>query len=460
MNTLSTSRIYKISAIISYIIGYIYIKYVVCISEFGIYRSAWIVAFAVVFILWTEAFAYLTGNTYKKIKEQGNAIAEPIILIACILFQSIAISIWTLHHDWELYQILIWHGTIIYYVTSRMGRLAAGRSGIFFLIDAFSGAVVIPLSNFFLRVKKLFGNERWLLEECDENDDIIEINSDEGDKEEADDITIEKKHIRKADFGMIIFSVIVAIVVCAIAISQLVSVSDTFAGIGNSINDFFESILSADLFEYFFTEIFLFFIISIPFGCWLYALVAGAIQKDQLIPSSKKLEEETEGFHTLPSYSAYIIIGSVCVLYGIFFISAFVDILNGNSALTAHEACVDAVGSFWQLIKVVILNMAVMFASCFFSKKALWTEKGTRILATLLFVFALAFALLAAWNLVGVYIAVYGITPRRILSSWVVVNIITWCVLILIRLYKKISAAQIGIIFAVISFSIITCAKF
>uniref|UniRef100_UPI0025E1C1F8 DUF4153 domain-containing protein n=1 Tax=Butyrivibrio sp. TaxID=28121 RepID=UPI0025E1C1F8 len=106
------------------------------------------------------------------------------------------------------------------------------------------------------------------------------------------------------------------------------------------------------------------------------------------------------------------------------------------------------------------LNMAIMFASCFVSKKALWEQKSTRILATILFVFALVFALLAAWNLIGIYIAVYGLTPRRILSSWVVVNVIVWCVLILIRLYKKISAAQIGILFAACSFSLVVCACF
>jgi hypothetical protein len=104
--------------------------------------------------------------------------------------------------------------------------------------------------------------------------------------------------------------------------------------------------------------------------------------------------------------------------------------------------------------------MAIMFASCFFSKEALWVERGTRILATVLFVFALCFALLAAWNLVGVYIAVYGITPRRILSSWVVVNVIAWCILILIRLYKKIPAAQIGILFAAVTFSLTVCGNF
>ncbi|WP_155244377.1 hypothetical protein [Butyrivibrio fibrisolvens] len=46
----------------------------------------------------------------------------------------------------------------------------------------------------------------------------------------------------------------------------------------------------------------------------------------------------------------------------------------------------------------------------------MWTQKKTRILATILFVFALAFALLAAFQL-GVYIVGYGFAPRRIMSS-------------------------------------------
>lgn len=438
MKTLSESNIYKISAIISYIIGYIYIKYVVVIDVFGAYEhSFWMIAFSILFILWTEGFAYLLGNTYEKLKETGKSVIEPIILIVCILLQAVAISVWKLHEDWQLYQVFIWHGTIIYYVISRMGILAAGRSGMFFPIDCFSGAVIVPLSNFILRAKKILAKENKTAEE-----------------------TPSKKRFEKKDIGIIITSVFVALIVCSIAISQLVSVSSTFAGLGEGFDRVITGILSADSIEYFFSHIFIYVILSIPFGCWLFALVAGSMQKELQVPTDKQLEEETKSFHSLPSYSAYIIIGSVCALYAIFFVSAFVDILNGNFALTAQEACSDAVGSFWQLIKVVVLNMAVMFASCFFSKKALWTEKGTRILSTVLFVFALAFALLAAWNLVGVYIAVYGITPRRILSSWVVINIITWCVLILVRLYKKIPAAQIGIMFAAVSFSLVVCGNF
>ena len=74
--------------------------------------------------------------------------------------------------------------------------------------------------------------------------------------------------------------------------------------------------------------------------------------------------------------------------------------------------------------------------------------------------FALIFAVLAACNLCGVYIALFGITPKRILSSLVVFNAIAWCILMLIRFYKKIPAAQIGILLGAISFSVVVCFKF
>ena len=106
------------------------------------------------------------------------------------------------------------------------------------------------------------------------------------------------------------------------------------------------------------------------------------------------------------------------------------------------------------------MNFAVIAGSCIFSKKALWEEKGTRILATILFIFAFGFALMAAFNLMGVYVGYYGWTPRRILSSWVVMNVIAWCILLIIRFYKKIPAAQIGIILAAVSFSVIDMFKF
>ena len=78
------------------------------------------------------------------------------------------------------------------------------------------------------------------------------------------------------------------------------------------------------------------------------------------------------------------------------------------------------------------------------------------MLSTLLFTFASLFALIAGWKLFGVYIALYGVTPHRLLSGWFVTVLFIWCVLTLIRLYKPIQATRLAVFYATISFTLIS----
>ncbi len=84
------------------------------------------------------------------------------------------------------------------------------------------------------------------------------------------------------------------------------------------------------------------------------------------------------------------------------------------------------------------------------------TFKGLLLLSTLLFTFASLFALIAGWKLFGVYIALYGVTPRRLLSGWFVTVLFIWCVLTLIRLYKPIQATRLAVFYATISFTLVS----
>ncbi|MGZ0941715.1 hypothetical protein ACXOJI_05605 [Streptococcus thermophilus] len=77
-------------------------------------------------------------------------------------------------------------------------------------------------------------------------------------------------------------------------------------------------------------------------------------------------------------------------------------------------------------------------------------------MSTLLFTFASLFALIAGWKLFGVYIALYGVTPRRLLSGWFVTVLFIWCVLTLIRLYKPIQATRLAVFYATISFILVS----
>ena len=450
-------KVYRIAAWISYLIGFFYLKHVI-ISTFKFeadskpYMLWTYFVFGVVFVIATEIFSHFAGMEYKKLKEAKKSVVEPIVFIACIALQSVAIMIWGFHKEWEVYQFLLWHFMIIYYVLARTGCLAAGRSGLLFFLDGIQGTVTVPWSYIFFRTETI------LRKGCMFEPKPAKVKG----------AVKERKKLSLTTIVTVGISVCIALIVCGYAVVQLAASSDTFSNLGSAvvevIDNFFESLFKV-FDEDFFYEVesnigtFLF---SIPISCWLFGLVGGCIRKKKPMCSDKEFEDCTKDLHLLPSYSAYIVIGSVCVVYALFCGTAVYDFIfhKGFFAATAHEASVRSVESFWSLIRVVVMNFTVVAASCLFSKKALWEEKGTRILGTVLVAFALIFAILAACNLCGVYISLFGITPKRILSSLVVFNAIAWCILMLIRFYKKIPAAQIGILIGAISFSVVVCFKF
>lgn len=133
------------------------------------------------------------------------------------------------------------------------------------------------------------------------------------------------------------------------------------------------------------------------------------------------------------------------------------ELLSLNQVnIPAHQASHIAVQGFWQLVRVSTLNLGILAGLYIFSKENFFTHKGLRLLSTLLFTFASLFALIAGWKLFGVYIALYGVTPRRLLSGWFVTVLFIWCVLTLIRLYKPIQATRLAVFYATISFTLVS----
>ncbi len=438
-------KYYLITTVISYIFSYIYVKWLIgidTVNDSFPFRQISLLIFAILFIVATEILTLGTGLSYKNLiaKGQKQSAIESVVIMLCYIIQSIAIWAWDFHgYDWGFYQILLWHLTAIYYVLCRTGSLIAGRSGIYIFIDLFHGLFSIPWPNIIQRFNVI----------CT------------GFKYSAQDY--RDKRNKKINSGTIIAvatSIIIAICICVYTASQLSQISSTFnrivdfSFISHFINDIFDGLYISDLI----LEI----IISIPVGAWLFGLISGQVIKRYKIISLDEFNKSFAKWHIFPRISAYIIIVSVCFIYTLFMISAIVDVFTHNSfmTVTAVEASSIAVGSFWQLIRVVVMNFAILFASCFFAKVPLWEKNSTRILSTIMFIYSTIFAMLAAWNLFAVYIGLYGFTPRRILAALVIVNILVWCSLVFIRLYHKIPAAQIGILFGAISYSIVVCFNF
>ena len=104
----------------------------------------------------------------------------------------------------------------------------------------------------------------------------------------------------------------------------------------------------------------------------------------------------------------------------------------------------------------MLLNLSVLAVLHTLSETSLLAPGRLRSLAKLLSVCTIAFVLLAGLKL-GVYALVYGWTLRRILAVWALSVLAVGAGLAWVRLKRIIPAARWGILYALISFTLLGC---
>ena len=353
------------------------------------------------------------------------------------LLQGMQISLWGLHDNWGSAQILCLHASILLYLMARTGQSSQERLGITVWLDLIYTSYIFPLKYFFIGA--------WtLLYKTAPKQELSE----------------EEKHVIKNHKWMILISIMIALVLTVFAASQLSQVLPAFGQLWKQV---FQTLATLFNFNIHFKNsglIIFRLLSSIPLALGLFAQLAAVyLAKDKPL-SQNQLEASLKKTRLFPKVAAYIVLGSLCFTYALFILTAtsqMGELLSLNQAsIPAHQASHIAVQGFWQLVRVSTLNLGILAGLYIFSKENFFTHKGLRLLCTLLFTFASLFALIAGWKLFGVYMALYGVTPRRLLSGWFVTVLFIWCVLTLIRLYKPIQATRLAIFYATISFTLVS----
>ncbi len=369
-------------------------------------------------------------------KAKGMRLESGIFMVTSLL-QGLQISLWGLHDNWGSAQILCLHASILLYLMARTGQSSQDRLGIMVWLDLIYTSCIFPLKYFFIGA--------WtLLYKTAPKQELSE----------------EEKHVIKNHKWMILISIMIALVLTVFAASQLSQVLPAF---GQLWRQFFQTLTSLLDFTLTFKDNGLLFsrlISSIPLALGLFAQLAATYLAKEKPLSQKRFEGHLKATRQFPKVAAYIVLGSLCPTYALFILTAtsqMGELLSLNQAsIPAHQASHIAVQGFWQLVRVSTLNLGILAGLYIFSKENFFTHKELRFLSTLLFTFASLFALIAGWKLFGVYMALYGVTPRRLLSGWFVTVLFIWCALTLIRLYKPIQATRLAIFYATISFTLVS----
>ena len=406
------------AALGSYPLAYFYTRCILfggagMLTEPGICpRGTALILFALLFILAAETAA----RAYCR-----PAAKETPLWAACWLVMSVSLAVQG--HFWflSLMQELAWHLLAVWFVLARCGVLAQGYTGVLAPLDALAGFITLPFGSFFARVRTIFTAVR----------------------------AAAGRRIGAKKWLAALGTVVLTVVLCSIAAGQLAAADAHFAALGSRLAALWDGLFTDRLVDFAF-----YFALSLPVGAWLFGLVSGAARRGAPPCDAPTFYKALAPLRRLPQLTCCIVTGALCALYGLFFALQLAEwtAALGGPGLTAPEASAFAVDGFWELLRIQLLDLAVLTGVHFLAKRPL-----PKALAALFCSFGVAFALLAGAKL-AVYIRLFGFTPRRVAAEWFLAVLLVWGVLLLVRVFRPIPAARIGILALAVSFVVLGCA--
>lgn len=236
------------------------------------------------------------------------------------------------------------------------------------------------------------------------------------------------KNIGYAAIGLML-SVPITVVVCVL----LMSADDGFE---NMLGRIFDGIS--------FTEFWL-FLVGLPISFLLFGVIYGAVSSKGKLRSDEVLyEARAEKMRFAPPALVCAFTAPLLVVYVLFFfsqlsyfISAFGGILPDRFSASEY-----ARKGFFELCAVAVINLAVIAAVNAFCRR---NEKNTALKAVTVILSAFTLVLIAtAESKMFLYIDRFGLTSKRVYTSWFMFILAAVFILIIISRFKAFRAASVG----------------
>ncbi len=399
---------YVWAALASYPLAWLYVKKLLFLNLF---EGFWLLIFAVLFLAGVEVLARALHRPAGK---------ETPLWAGCWLVLSVVMPLWGYQNTLSNWQMLVWHLFAVWFVLARCGMLAQGYTGSLCFLDALAGLLVLPFGNFFRRVGTIA----------------------------AGIASLGRHRVRLRQTGVAAVTAALTLLLCGTAWGLLSAADPNFAAVGQQVQRWLATLLDGPTV----VENLFVFLLSLPVGAWLYGLVAGALRRQTPPCTGERFYAALEPLRVLPAVTANTVVGALCAIYGLFFILQALEWLAAAPlGLTALQASNFAVDGFWELLRILLLDFCVLAAVRFLGRRPL-----PRMLAALFCLFGIAFAALAGAKL-AVYIRLYAFTPRRVVAGWFLCVLAVWAVLLLVRVFRVIPAARVGLAVLAVSFVLLSC---
>lgn len=348
--------------------------------------------------------AFVIGLTLVLNRDRKPTV-ESWVWLACFAV-SVICFVFGIGRVWEKTQVLLFvHLLAVWWILCRSGTLLEPDRGSFFPSNFLSGFLLFPFGNFFLRIRTIAGGIRQLR--------------------------------RKREKHRINWWLIPAVLLCLILFASAV---DLLGRADSGFADLLGDLAALFRFDpHWKAEDFLLRVLfSLPVGCWLYGLIAGSFRADR--EKLDRRRERVSGFLELIRRISPVFWETAIVLFSVLYLAFF--ILQGSYLFGAFTGRLPegfivaeyARQGFFELCRIMAVNALLLWLATHMSREH--SARGTRLrlFCLVLLVESILFAVIALSKL-GLYISIYGFTPLRLQSSWLVCVLLAGCVMWIVNLF-------------------------
>lgn len=299
--------------------------------------------------------------------------------LAALILTGISYALWS-NNSMEPWRSLLLFGSAVYWVISATGLPILGKTSNWLGLDAINGLAVIPFRNFTCHYNSLAFFSR------------------------------NKKAGAEQLFSIalgLFFTLIVGLLVMPLLFR---ADSGGFARMTDKIWAFIgaEEVV----------ELLVQSLLAIPVAAYLFGLVAGSAHKRGVsVFNQEAIRRAASSLCLLPEATVFTLLGMLCVLYVLFVgsqVPYFFSAFYGQRPEGWQVYSEYARSGFFELCRIVAINLFVLTGANLFSKKSEKDSLGLKALNCVLSLLTLLL-IATAFSKMALYIDVYGLSVRRLL---------------------------------------------
>lgn len=193
------------------------------------------------------------------------------------------------------------------------------------------------------------------------------------------------------------------------------------------------------------------FMFGLPVSFWIFGIVYSAVSsKGKLRVDYNGIEEEKKRKQVAPTALVCSFAAPLCIIYVMFFFSQLGYFVSafGGTVPEGFSTSEYARKGFFELCAVAVINLLVIAAMNVYCRRT--DGKNTALkLMTVIFSFFTLILIATAESKMFLYISRFGLTPKRVYTSWFMLILAVIFILIIVSSFVKIPAERIAAVFII-----------